>query len=187
MDAHHRRSGLAISHEGLIGRCQREQHRRMSDTDAIPTLFDWAGGEAQLTALFQSFYERVREDGTLGPIFAHMDPHHAEKVAEFVGQVFGGPSTYTDGGGSHAAMILRHMGKHLTDDQRKQWIALLLDTADKTGVPADPEFRSALVGYLEWGSRLAVMNSAEGAMPPESGIPMPTWNWGPPGGPWIQK
>ena len=27
-------------------------------------------------------------------------------------------------------------------------------------MPDDPEFRSAIVGYLEWGSRLAVINSA---------------------------
>ena len=30
-------------------------------------------------------------------------------------------------------------------------------------MPDDPEFRSALVGYLEWGSRLAVINSQPGA------------------------
>jgi hemoglobin len=158
-----------------------------NDSTAIPSLYDWTGGHAKLSALFQAFYARVRDDKLIGPVFAHMDPHHAEKVAAFVGQVFGGPSTYTDEGGSHAAMILRHMGRHLTDEQRKQWIALLLDTADQIGVPADPEFRSALVGYLEWGSRLAVINSADGATPPENGIPMPTWNWGPPGGPWIPK
>jgi hemoglobin len=152
-----------------------------------PTLFDWLGGSEKLTALFQAFYRRVPGDPLIGPVFAQMDPHHAEHVAKFVGQVFGGPEAYTDGGGSHAHMIARHMHRHLTHEQRKRWIALLLETADDIGLPDDPEFRAALVGYLEWGTRLAVMNSAEGVPAPEGGLPMPTWGWGPPGGPYIAK
>jgi hemoglobin len=152
-----------------------------------PTLFDWLGGSEKLAALFQAFYRRVPHDPLLGPVFAQMDPHHAEHVAKFVGQVFGGPESYTNAGGSHAHMIARHMHRHLTHEQRKRWIALLLETADDIGLPDDPEFRAALVGYLEWGTRLAVMNSAEGVPAPEGGLPMPTWGWGPPGGPYIAK
>jgi hemoglobin len=150
----------------------------------IPSLFEWMGGETGLRALFSEFYRRVPADPVLGPVFAAMDPHHSEHVAAFVGQVFGGPPSYTQDGGSHAAMIRRHMGRHLTHEQRRRWIALLLETADAVGVPDDPEFRAALVGYLEWGTRLAVMNSAEGVPTPEGGLPMPSWNWGPPGGPY---
>jgi hemoglobin len=156
----------------------------MSDPKPVPSLFEWMGGEARLKALFAEFYRRVPADPLLGSVFAGMDPHHSEHVAAFVGQVFGGPPNYTQDGGSHAAMIHRHMNKHLTPEQRKRWVALLLQTADDVGAPDDPEFRAALVGYLEWGSRLAVMNSAAGAAPPAPDIPMPTWNWGPPGGPW---
>ena len=34
--------------------------------------------------------------------------------------------------------------------------------ADDAGLPDDPEFRAALVGYLEWGTRLAMHNSQPG-------------------------
>ena len=159
----------------------------MTSKTEIPSLFEWLGGKEKLTALFGEFYRRVPGDPLLGPVFAAMDAHHSERVAAFVGQVLGGPANYTDGGGSHAAMIARHMGKHLSQEQRKRWVALLLETADEIGLPDDPEFRAALVGYLEWGSRLAVMNSAEGVPAPENGIAMPAWNWGPPGGPYIPK
>ena len=156
----------------------------MSEDTAVPSLFAWMGGERRLTALFEEFYRRVARDPVIGPVFASMDAHHARKVAAFVGQVFGGPLAYTDAGGSHAAMIARHMGRMLTAEQRLRWVTLLIETADQAGVPADPEFRAALVGYLEWGSRLAVMNSAEGVAAPAADLPMPVWNWGPPGGPW---
>jgi hemoglobin len=80
-------------------------------------------------------------------------------------------------------MIRKHLGRALTETARRRWIELLLDCADEVGVPSDPEFRSALVAYLEWGSRLAVMNSQPGAAAVE-GAPMPRWGWGVPGGPY---
>lgn len=152
--------------------------------DGTPSLFEWMGGEPRLRALFDEFYRRVRLDPLIGPVFAGMDPEHARKVAAFVGEVFGGPPAYTDAGGSHTTMIVRHMGRMLTKEQRSRWVALLIETGDGMGLPEDPEFRAALVGYLEWGSRLAVMNSAAGVAAPEGAPPMPRWGWGPPGGPW---
>jgi hemoglobin len=44
-------------------------------------------------------------------------------------------------------------------------------------MPADPEFRAALVGYLEWGTRLALENSQPDAEPAPR-APVPHWGWG---------
>jgi hemoglobin len=74
-------------------------------------------------------------------------------------------------------MIQQHLNRHLSQAQRREWVALLLDTADELHMPEDPEFRSALVGYLEWGSRLAVLNSQPGAAV-DPHAPMPKWGWG---------
>jgi hypothetical protein len=52
-----------------------------------------------------------------------------------------------------------------------------LDCADDVGVPFDPEFRSARIAYLEWGARLAVLNSQLGAAAVED-APMPRWGLG---------
>jgi hemoglobin len=151
----------------------------------IPTLFDWAGGFEGFRRLANLFYEKIPSDPVLAPVFAGMDPQHAEHVAAFISEVFGGPKTYTSSGGSHAVMIGKHLGRRLTHLQRKRWIDLMLETADDVGLPDDPEFRSAFLGYLEWGTRLAVMNSQDGVSPPADDPPMPAWNWGPPGGPYI--
>jgi len=152
----------------------------------VPTLAAWIG-EGKLQALTTLFYERVADDPLLAPIFAHMDAAHPQHVAAFITEVFGGGTPYTAAGGSHAGMIARHMERHLTEAQRRRWMDLMLDTADAVGLPDDPEFRSAFIGYLEWGTRLAVLNSQPGATAPSGTTPMPTWGWGPPGGPWIEK
>jgi Truncated hemoglobins len=113
-----------------------------------------------------------------------MPAEHFQHVAEFIGEVLGGPADYSAHHGGHANMIRHHLGKGITDEQRKRWVQLLLETADEQGLPSDPEFRSALVAYLEWGSRLAVINSALPTDTPVTDAPMPAWNWGVPGGPY---
>jgi hemoglobin len=112
-----------------------------------------------------------------------MDAHHPHFVAQFLAEVLGGPEDYSRERGGHPHMIRQHLERHLNDSQRRAWMTLLLETADDVGLPADPEFRSALVAYLEWGSRLAVINSQEGVTV-ESDAPMPHWDWGVPGGPY---
>ncbi|MCA9518291.1 MAG: group II truncated hemoglobin [Myxococcales bacterium] len=150
-----------------------------------PTLFAWLGGQPALDLLIARFYDRVAADTLLAPLFAGMSADHRQAVADFIGEVFGGPRRYTDGGArGHATMVAKHLGKHLSEPQRRRWVGLLLDTADEAGVPDDPEFRSALVGYLEWGSRLAVINSQLDESPVAPGAPMPTWGWGETGGPY---
>src|SRR5688500_2365440 len=128
----------------------------------VPSLYAWLGGAEALNGLTTRFYEQVRVDALLGDVFAHMDAGHPAHVAAFLGEVLGGPTAYSEQHGGHPHMIRQHLNRHLTQEQRRRWVSLLLATADELGLPEDPEFRSALVGYLEWGSRLAVINSQPG-------------------------
>jgi hemoglobin len=150
---------------------------------AVPSLYEWAGGMPALERLTARFYDRVRDDGILAPVFAAMSPEHPRRVAHFLAEVLRGPATYTAERGGHATMLSHHLNKHLTAEQRTRWVALLLECADEVHLPDDPEFRSAFVSYLEWGSRLALMNSQEGVAPTLD-QPMPSWGWGEVGGPY---
>lgn len=155
----------------------------MNETRDVPTLYEWLGGIEALNRLTARFYERVRDDPLLAPVFAHMNAEHPKHVAAFLGEVLGGPTTYSEQHGGHPHMVRQHLNRHLTQDLRKQWVALLLGTADELGMPDDPEFRSALVGYIEWGSRLAVINSQPGAQVDENAA-VPRWGWGEVKGPY---
>lgn len=149
----------------------------------VPTLYEWAGGAEALNRLTGLFYDKVLRDPLLEPVFRTMSGDHPAHVAAFIGEVFGGPKLYSEKFGGHPAMIQHHLNRRLTEDQRKRWIALLLEAADEIELPDDPEFRSAFVAYLEWGTRLARLNSQEGAAP-QLDEPMPEWGWGVPGGPY---
>lgn len=153
-------------------------------TVPVPTLYAWLGGIQALERLTTRFYELVPDNPTLAPVFAHMNTEHAKHVAAFLAEVLGGPAEYSAAYGGHPHMIRQHLNRHLTQEQRREWVALLLETADELRMPDDPEFRSALVGYLEWGSRLAVLNSQDGAVANQD-EPMPKWGWGEVKGPYV--
>jgi hemoglobin len=154
----------------------------MTDEANTPSLFEWAGGMPAFERLAQVFYARVPEDPILAPIFARMSPEHPAHVAAFIAEVFGGPPTYTARGG-HPEMVRHHLGRALGENQRRRWASLIAECADEAGLPSDPEFRSAFVAYIEWGSRLAVINSQPGAAV-DPAATMPVWGWGAPGKPY---
>ena len=155
------------------------------DPEQTPSIFEWCGGLPALTRMTRLFYEKyVPADPMLGPIFANMSADHPQRVAKWLGEVFGGPTCYSDEYGGYPRMIGEHAGKCLTEEWRARWVALMSQAAHEAGLPNDPEFRSAFGAYLEWGSRLAVENSQTTARPPQK-MPMPHWDWataaGPPG------
>jgi truncated hemoglobin YjbI len=147
-----------------------------------PTVFAWAGGAEAFSRLTRIFYGHVIDDPILAPVFAEMRPEHPEWVAQWLGEVFGGPATYTQERGGYPHMLSRHLGRALTEQQRARWVRLMGEAADEASLPADPEFRSAFVSYLEWGSRIALANSQPGAQPPPR-MPVPHWDWGTAGPP----
>jgi hemoglobin len=150
---------------------------------SVPSLYEYVGGIDALNRLTNRFYKRVKDNEILAPIFAHMSADHPQHVATFLAEVLGGPADYSANHGGHSNMVRHHLNRHLSQTQRRAWVALLLDTADELKMPDDPEFRSALVAYLEWGSRLAVINSQPGATA-DADASMPKWGWGEVKGPY---
>ncbi|MET0425330.1 MAG: group II truncated hemoglobin [Actinoplanes sp.] len=142
-----------------------------------PTLYEWAGGLAALERLTTAFYARVTEDERLAPLFERMHPEHARYVAIWLAEVFGGPPAYTEEHGGYPHMLGKHLGMAITEPQRRRWVELMQDAADEAGLPDDPEFRAAFLGYLEWGTRLARQNSQPGA-DLVTRAPVPRWGWG---------
>ena len=146
-------------------------------SDSHPTLYEWAGGAEALERLTETFYAKVREDPLLEPVFRGMDRDHPKYVAMWLGEVFGGPARYTEERGGYPQMMQKHLNRALSEEMRRRWVSLICDAADDASLPADPEFRSAFVAYIEWGTRIAVANSQPGAAPPAR-APVPRWGWG---------
>ncbi len=142
-----------------------------------PSLYAWAGGTDAFRRLIGAFYDRVEGDDLLGPLFpGGVSGEHRAHVVLWWVEVFGGPADYTPLGG-YQRMLDHHRDLGITPEQRFRFASLMSLAADDAGLPDDPEFRAALVGYLEWGTRLALHNSQPGAEVVTE-APVPRWGWG---------
>ena len=146
--------------------------------DQVPTLYEWAGGTAAFERWLNAFYDLVELDADLVALFGgRVTEEHRRHVVAWWAEVMGGPATYTDELGGYERMLAHHRGLQITPEQRLRFVTLLSQAADVAALPADPEFRAALMGYAEWGSRLALHNSDPGADVAPS-APVPRWGWG---------
>ncbi|MFZ0088344.1 MAG: CDGSH iron-sulfur domain-containing protein [Solirubrobacteraceae bacterium] len=185
-----RNQGASLEHYALC-RCGQSQNKPfcsgmhwyvefkdpIPDPERTPTMFEWCGGLPALTLMTRRFYEKyVPEDPLLAPLFSNMSADHPQRVAKWLGEVFGGPPRYSKEYGGYPRMISQHVGKGLTEEWRSRWVSLLLQSAREAGIPNDPEFAAAFQSYIEWGSRLAVENSQTTSHPAEH-MPMPQWDW----------
>jgi hemoglobin len=144
----------------------------------MATLHEWAGGDDAFQRLIDAFYNRVEGDDLLSPLFpGGVSEEHRNNVTAWWREVFGGPARYTETLGGYERMVGKHHDLGITPDQRFRFASLMSLAADDAGLPDDPEFRSAFMAYVEWGTRLAFHNSQPGADVVEH-APVPRWGWG---------
>jgi len=147
----------------------------MSD---VPTLYEWAGGRTPIERMINCFYDRVERDELISPFFpGGVSAEHREHVTTWWCEVFGGSAEYTQRLGGYQAMLSHHLNLGITPEHRLRFVTLMSLAADDAELPADPEFRAALIGYLEWGTRIAMHNSQPGADVVQQ-APVPQWGWG---------
>jgi hemoglobin len=125
--------------------------------DAATTIYDWGGGRDGFTRWLNRFYDLVEDEAVeIAAMFGgRVSEEHREHVTDW--------------------WVEDNLG--ITGEQRLAFVTLLSRAADDVGLPADPEFRAAIMGYAEWGTRLAVHNSQPGAQTVPR-APVPKWGWG---------
>jgi hemoglobin len=152
--------------------------RRVSRDSTTPTIYEWGGGRAAFERWLNVFYDLVEGDDLLAPLFGgRVTEEHRSAVTAWWCEVMGGPASYTDDHGGYEHMMGKHLGLAITAEQRLRFVTLLSRAADDADLPADPEFRAAIMGYAEWGTRIARENSRPGASVVQH-APVPRWGWG---------
>jgi hemoglobin len=144
----------------------------------VPTIYAWGGGREAFAHWLDTFYDLVERDELLAPVFdGRVTAKHRKHVTDWWCEVMGGPAVYTERRGGYPRMVHKHADLAITSDQRRRFVTLLSQAADVAELPDDPEFRAAIVGYAEWGTRLAMHNSQSGADVVQA-APVPRWGWG---------
>jgi hemoglobin len=108
------------------------------------TPFDWIGGEANVRALTERFYDLM----DLEPAYTQLRGVHGsdlggarDKLFWFLCGWLGGPAHYTDRFG-HPMLRARHLPFKIGIQERDQWLACMDQAMGETGV--DPVLRQRL-------------------------------------------
>jgi hemoglobin len=140
-----------------------------------PTIFEAAGGSPAFEALTARFYEKVKADPLLSPVFASFTAEHAKHVAIWLGEVFGArPATPRSraaiGRCSNGTAIWRSRRIRKSDGS-----GLMLETAEDV-LPNDAELQARFADYIRWGAEIALAASQPGLQIEHVGA-VPKWEW----------
>jgi hemoglobin len=144
----------------------------------MPTLFEAAGGAAAMSALAADFHARCLADPVLAHPFSHTgNPEHVQRLADYWGEVLGGPKVFSEHHGGHVAMLRLHANQGAYGDLPDRFVACFEAALDSAGIPRDPALRRALSAYIRWATAEVMTYSPADAVVPTTGLPMPSWSW----------
>lgn len=110
------------------------------------TVYDEAGGQAFFDDLVERFYERIEADGRIRPLYPEDLEPGKRSLALFLGQYWGGPTTYGDEKG-HPRLRMRHAPFVIGERERDAWLDAM--RAAVAAAPTTPEVEAALLDYFE--------------------------------------
>ncbi|MEZ7840319.1 MAG: globin [Pontimonas sp.] len=127
-------------------------------TNPGSTLFERIGGEATFTRLVEAFYEGIKSDEVLLPLYPQDDLEGAIwRLSFFLQQYFGGPTTYSEERG-HPRLRMRHAAFRVNPEAKEHWLTHMRSALDSLELaPMDDE---ELWDYLQRAA-LSMVNTFE--------------------------
>jgi hemoglobin len=143
-----------------------------------PTLYEYAGGAPAFLALATAHHARCLADPELNHPFSHpgQHPQHVQRLAAYWGEVLGGPPAYSTECADQSHILYLHSGNGMLDDLGRRFVDCFVGAMDDAELPADPRFRAAMRGYMEWAVADILHYSPHDAKTPTDAA-MPHWSW----------
>jgi hemoglobin len=126
-------------------------------TDVQLSFYDEVGGAATFRTIVSRFYQLVREDEILRPLYPEDDLDGAEeRLRMFLEQYWGGPRTYGDKRG-HPRLRMRHAPFRIGFLERDAWLRCMRTAiAEIDTQTLDDAHREALLNYLDMAAQSMV-------------------------------
>jgi hemoglobin len=114
------------------------------------TFYDAVGGAETFRTIVARFYDQVRDDEILRPLYPEEDLTGAEdRLRMFLEQYWGGPRTYSEQRG-HPRLRMRHAPFRIGFLERDAWLRCMHTAVASIGPETlDDEHRRELLAYLE--------------------------------------
>lgn len=124
------------------------------------TLFDAVGGEPFFTRLVRGFYDQVKEDDLIGPMYPDQDWEGAEnRLRWFLVQYWGGPREYQEQRGN-PMLRKRHFPFAIGEPEADRWLELMGKSMEQFDDDELPEpYRAQMWNHMQ---RVAYMMINQG-------------------------
>jgi hemoglobin len=111
------------------------------------TVYDVVGGMDFFVALADRFYDRVRDDAVLLPLYPDPDdlPAASRRLAMFLAQYWGGPHAYSEERG-HPMLRARHNPYVIGALERDHWLVCMLSAVNELVI--DDDVRAQMTDYF---------------------------------------
>jgi hemoglobin len=121
------------------------------------SFYDAVGGHATFRTLVSRFYELVRDDEILLPLYPEEDLEGAEeRLRMFLEQYWGGPRTYSELRG-HPRLRMRHVPFRIGYLERDAWLRCMhTAVAEINSETLNDRHRQELLNYLEMAAQSMV-------------------------------
>ncbi|MGP6174471.1 globin [Corynebacterium sp. A21] len=120
-----------------------------------PSFFEAIGGDETFSRMVHGFYEQVKKDDLIGPLYPDQDWEGAEqRLKWFLAQYWGGPQTFSANRG-HPRLRMRHVDYSIGRPEAERWLEMMkisLDQIEEETIP--PAYRAAIWEHME---RVAAM------------------------------
>ena len=126
-------------------------------TEQPTSFYDEVGGAETFRAIVSTFYQLVREDEILRPLYPEDDLDGAEeRLRMFLEQYWGGPRTYSDQRG-HPRLRMRHAPFKVGPLERDAWLRCMHTAiAEVDSRTLDDAHRQVLLNYLDMAAQSMV-------------------------------
>jgi hemoglobin len=116
---------------------------------AAHAIYERIGGMETFRRLVEAFYTRIERDPLLRSMFPKEMTRSRERLAHFLGEVFGGPAEYTRKGGRNTASGLHcvHAPFPIGPDEVRAWLGHMDAALELVGIPEHE--RSVMWQYFE--------------------------------------
>jgi len=111
----------------------------------MTTLFDHVGGQPFFDDLVDRFYDGVETEPELRAMYPDDLEPGKRALALFLGQYFGGPTTYSDEKG-HPRLRMRHVNFRIGPAERDGWVRHM--TAAVLVADLDDETQTKMLDYF---------------------------------------
>lgn len=134
------------------------------------SFYDAVGGEPLFRQLVENFYDGVKDDALLHPMYPKDDLDGAKhRLATFLMQFWGGPKTYGEERG-HPRLRIRHAPFAVSPAARDAWLHHM--RAALNSIDIAPLHEEMLWDYLQRAAH-SLVNTHDGGPAPAAGQPIP--------------